>query len=223
MTHVLHRAQLELLLHPLDVVLVVEEQGHLLRGERELEPTLGVGTGDLPIHKGRTGAQGQEQGRLTAHQATGGKQLIRIREPQIDVHTRRDDPGAVGGLDIGVVRVLRVRALEALAIPRAQGAARQQGEAALGQPGPEATAGLQEQVQLGGVAGRRWSDVFEIAAIRLGDEALQGRRHLSGAADNGSIRAARVELHLKALEQQGGAHARQARAFSMPRALFRVS
>ena len=60
MTHVLHRAQLELLLHPLDVVLVVEEQGHLLRGERELEPTLGMGTGDLPIHKGRTGAQGQE-------------------------------------------------------------------------------------------------------------------------------------------------------------------
>ena len=114
MAHVLHRAELQLLPHPVDVVLVVEEQRHLGRGERKLQPALGMGSGYMPIEKGRAGAEGQEQGRFAAHQAQARKQAghwleaVVCGEPQIDVHTGCNHLGAVGGLDVAVIRIGRI-------------------------------------------------------------------------------------------------------------------
>ena len=152
MAHVLHRAELQLLPHPVDVVLVVEEQRHLGRGERKLQPALGVGAGDLAVEEGGTGAEGQQQGSLAAQQAEAGKQAVHLPRapvadgPQVDVHAGGNHLGAVGGLDVAVVRVCGVGALEMAAVAQAEGAARQQGELAAGQPPAQALTRLDQQL-----------------------------------------------------------------------------
>ena len=114
MAHVLHGAQGQLLAHPADVVLVIQEQGHLRWRQGKLQPALGMGSGYKPVEEGRAGAEGQEQGRFAAHQAQARKQAghwleaVACGEPQIDVHTGCNHLGAVGGLDVAVIRIGRI-------------------------------------------------------------------------------------------------------------------
>ena len=77
MAHIAHGASRQLCFHPGDVVAVVPEQGHLGGGERKLQPPLGMGATHLAIQEGGAGAEGQQQRRLTAQQAAGGKDLGR--------------------------------------------------------------------------------------------------------------------------------------------------
>ena len=229
--HVVHRAGGELLLHPAHVVRVVEEDGHLRRRERKLQPPLGMGSGGLAIEKGGTGAQGQQQGPLAAEQTQAGEERVHRRQAEVDVHAGGHHPGAVGVLDVGVVGVGGIRSLEAVASSGGQGAARQQGEPTGPQPAPQPLPRFQQQLQLTPVAGIRRGGVLKVALVRLGHETGQLPRRFSRAAHRRAVGAARIHLNLEALQQQvGSAHglapvggSRQARALSMPRALLRVS
>ena len=129
MAHVLHRAGRQLLHHPMDVVVVVPKQGNVGWGQGELQPALGIGAGDRPIEEGGTGAKGQEEGRLTAEQPQPAEQGVHGGHPQVDVDAGRHHPGAIGGFDVVVIRVVGVGTLKPVAIAKAQGAAWQQGEA----------------------------------------------------------------------------------------------
>ena len=233
-THAEHRGDLQLLLHPADVVLVITEQGNLQRGERELEPALGVGSGGPAIEEGRAGTHGQQQGGFTAQQAQTGEQGLHVRHAEIEVHAGGDHPCAVGAFNEGVVRVPGVGPLEAGAVSEAEGASREDGQPPGGQPVAQPSPWLEDQGKLAGIVPIRGRGVFQVALVRLDHEPLQLRGDLGGAADHRAVGPAGVHLHLEALEQQWRRHrarslewlsalCRQARALSRPRALLRVS
>ena len=126
-----------------------------------------------------------------------------------------------------MIRIGGIRSLEAAAVPKAEGAAGQQGQSSWGQPLAQPAAGSQQSLRQILIGPDRWSDVFEIAVVRFGDEITEIPGHLTGHANVGAVRPPGEQLDFKALEQQPFAHGssglRQARAVSMPRALLRVS
>ena len=113
----------------MDVVVVVPKQGNVGWGQGELQPALGIGAGDCAIEEGGAGAEGQEEGRLTAEQPQPTEQGVHGGHPQVDVHAGRHHPGAIGGFDVVVIGVVGIGTLKPVAIAKAQGAAGQQGEA----------------------------------------------------------------------------------------------
>ena len=92
---------------------------------------------------------------------------------------------------------------------------------------PQAAARLQQHFGQRVVVGDRGGDVLEIAVVRFGDESGKVPGYVAGDPDMGTVVPSGEQLDFKPLEQQCVAHEgeafKQARAVSIPLALFNVS
>ena len=203
------------------------KQRHLLWGDGELPPALGMRPGGFAIEEWGAGTKGKQQCGFAAQQPAGRHDRFAALQTKVDVNAGGHHTGAVAVLDELVIRVVWIGPLKALAVAKAEAAAWQQGELTLLQPLAQTLAGLEQMLELGLIGGLRRRDVFEVAAIGLGDDPVDGRGSFAGAAHHRAVAAAGVHLHFKAFEQALAhgclAASRQARALSMPRALLRVS
>ncbi len=108
MARVKHNARRNLGACPVDVVLVAGKKRHLLgRGRKQL-PAAGMRPRYEAITERRGGTQRQVQRRFGPNEAASLKKHIHIGEAHIDMNTGRDDRGAVGMLDVGVVGIVGV-------------------------------------------------------------------------------------------------------------------
>ncbi len=121
-------------MHPIDVVLMVFKQRHLLWGDGELPPALGVGPCGLAIKERGAGTEGQQQCGFAAQQPAGRHDRFAALQTKVDVNAGGHHTGAVAVLDELVIRVVGIGALKVLAVAKAQAAPRQQGELTLLQP-----------------------------------------------------------------------------------------
>ena len=204
--HVVHGAKLQLLLHPVGVVTVVEEEGDPGGRDGELTPALGMGPCHPTIQKRGAGTEGQQQGAFAAHEPTSRHELFRIGNSKVQMHTGRGHTGTVDALNQAVIGIGGVGPLKAAAVPQAEATARQEGEITLPQPGPQGASGFQQVLQLLVVVRLGGRGIFQVAAIRLHHETRQRPGHIIGTPHNGAVGSPREHLHLKALQQQGGGH-----------------
>ena len=104
-TDVVHLPFLQLGLNPADVMGVIPEQGHRRWCQGELQPSLGMGTGELPPQEGRTRTQRKEQCCFAAHESQGPEQRFIAADAHVDVDAGCHHPCAVGRLNQAVIRV----------------------------------------------------------------------------------------------------------------------
>ena len=82
-----------------------------------------MATGVLAAKERGAGTQRQQQSCFTAHETNRSEQLWKVCDPQIDMDTGGDDPGAIGRFDQGVVRVAGVGSFEPLTVAETECAA----------------------------------------------------------------------------------------------------
>ena len=141
---------------------LVTEQRHLGWCEGELQPTLGMGSGDGASQEGGASAQRQPEGCFATHKAQGPKQIIGGGDAKVDVDACGHHTGAITAFDQIVIRIVGVRTFESTRVSQAQAASGKQGELARCQPLTQPASRADQGFPQGAVVGLWCRDVFEV-------------------------------------------------------------